>query len=326
MTLQNFGSPSQPNDLQSITVRAHSSVTIDLQWDQPFASIGGQGSADSLGMFAYNKANRLVAAATQSVVGGNPMQFLTLTDNFSVAQTYRLAIADTAGPVPGLFKYILYGNATVSDPNAGVGSGTVIGHEMVAGANTVGAVAYSATPAFGAPTPGIEGFSSVGPGELLYDSHGNRLSTPTFLNKVDLLAPDGSATSVFDPFYGTSAAAPGAAAVAALMLQANPALTPAQITAMLKLSAIPGAGAAVASGAGLVQADVAVRLALAAKPGSHAFHDLVQTSRAHGLAYASRFANDGHVEHARLAASLASERYHVEFAVLAASHHHAPFG
>jgi len=326
-TLQNFGSVSQPNDLQAVTVQAHSSATLDLQWAQPFASIGGKGSADTLGVYAYNAGNALVGAATQNTVGGNPVQMLTLTDNSSVAQTYRVAIADLAGPAPSQFKYIIYGNATINDPNAGVGSGTVIGHEMVTGANTVGAVPYFATPAFGSKTPGIESFSSVGPGELLYDSHGNPLSTPTFLNKVDFLAPDGSSTSVFQPFYGTSAAAPDAAAIASLMLQANHALTPAQITEMLKQSAIPAAGGAVGSGAGLVQADVAVRLALAARAASHAIHDLVRTAANGGVAHADRSASHG--QHGGSATSLTVAAWlphHAEFAVSTSSQHAGTFG
>jgi subtilisin family serine protease len=69
-------------------------------------------------------------------------------------------------------------------------------------------------------------------------------------------------TSVFAPFYGTSAAAPCAAAVAALMLQADPELTPGQVTQLLEQSAEPTTGPAMSGGAGLIQAPAAVQLAL----------------------------------------------------------------
>ena len=67
---------------------------------------------------------------------------------------------------------------------------------------------------------------------------------------------------MFAPFYGTSAAAPDAAGVAALVLQADPWLTPAQLTSVLEQTAAPAAGGSPASGAGLLQADAAVQMAL----------------------------------------------------------------
>ena len=57
----------------------------------------------------------------------------------------------------------------------------------------------------------------------------------------------------FAPFYGTSAAAPVAAASAALLLQLQPDLTPAQISADLAASAV-GQGGGANVGAGLIQA------------------------------------------------------------------------
>src|SRR3954465_9268126 len=64
-------------------------------------------------------------------------------------------------------------------------------------------------------------------------------------------------------FFGTSAAAPHAAAIAALLKSANPALTPAQIRTLLTATAIdigvPGADRD--SGAGIVMADAVLRAA-----------------------------------------------------------------
>jgi hypothetical protein len=58
--------------------------------------------------------------------------------------------------------------------------------------------------------------------------------------KPDLVAFDGVTTAVpgFNPFYGTSAAAPDTAAVAALMLAKNSCRTPAQIQRALVASAV----------------------------------------------------------------------------------------
>src|SRR5208282_2286426 len=64
-------------------------------------------------------------------------------------------------------------------------------------------------------------------------------------------------------FYGTSAAAASLAGVAALILSANPDLTPAEVEQIMEETALPMANSAV-SGAGLVAVDTAVAAAEAA--------------------------------------------------------------
>jgi Ca2+-binding RTX toxin-like protein len=271
VTAQNFGNhiPYTP-----LWVPAGTSITIDLQWDQPFATIGsGHSSQSSLSMFLYDQYGDLVASATSDDVGGNPVQLLDFTNYSSSGGYYYLSIVDATGPAPGTMKFIVYGDGAYLYAGGGSGSGDVIGHEMDPNANTVGAVYWGDTPRVGVNPPTSEYFSSYGPGEYLFDANGNRLSTPETLDKVNFEAPDGSATSVFDPFYGTSAAAPNAAAVAALMLQIQPTLTPADITTILEETAVPAEGttdtpsgiqnapSAAQTGAGLIQANQAVAVA-----------------------------------------------------------------
>jgi subtilisin family serine protease len=263
---ENFGTSSAPVTMQSLTIAKGANTTLDLQWDQPFASVSpAHASANSLAMVLYDSNNHVVAYALTNDVGHDPDQILQFT-NTTGGTGFKLAIFSNGGSVlPGQFKYIVYGQGTtINDPNAGKGSGTIIGHEEVAAANTVGAVAYSATNRFGGSNT-VESFSSVGQGQFLYDANGNRLATPVTPGGVDFLATDGAATSVFNPFYGTSAAAPDAAAVAALMLQANKSLAPSQVTAILDSSAIKAVGPANSTGAGLIQAPTAVNLALNTK-------------------------------------------------------------
>jgi serine protease len=88
--------------------------------------------------------------------------------------------------------------------------------------------------------------------------------------KPEIVATDGVNTTFFfddsygddgiDDFFGTSAAAPHAAAVAALLRQAEPGATPAQLGAALQSSAIDmrTAGFDHDSGYGLIQADAAL--------------------------------------------------------------------
>ena len=121
-------------------------------------------------------------------------------------------------------------------------------------------------------TESVESFSSDGPRRLFFQPDGTPITPDDFsatgglvLQKPDLAAADGvsTATPPFNPFYGTSAAAPHAAAIAALMLQAwgDPAtVTLAELRTAMTESALdielPGVDRD--SGAGIVMAARAV--------------------------------------------------------------------
>jgi subtilisin family serine protease len=107
---------------------------------------------------------------------------------------------------------------------------------------------------------------------------GDRLPQPEIRQKPDIVAPDGTNTTffgrdiagdldAFPNFFGTSAAAPHASAVAALLKQVDPGLTPGQVYILLQESTIdmddprtPGfdVGFDLATGFGLIQADEAL--------------------------------------------------------------------
>ncbi len=254
--VQNFGTAAAPQPWLPVTIPPGGEGLFDLQWNQPLGA-----AAASLGFALYDAAGTLVAGATQDQVGGNPDQVIDYV-NAGPGSAFRLVVYANGGIVPpGLFKIIAYGTGSIASPLAGQGSGSVIGHQMVPGANTVGAMAWSAAPRFGgSDVP--ESFSSVGSGLYLRDGAGAPLAQPQSTQKVDFLAPDGSITSTLAPFYGTSAAAANAAGVAALVLSADPALTPAQLTQVLEVTAAPANGPTLATGAGLLQADAAVQMAL----------------------------------------------------------------
>lgn len=265
VTAENFGGGSI---LESFTHTATFNLAIDLQWETPFRSVGnggpnGTGAQDSLALYVYNSSNALIASRTANVVGGDPVQYLTISN--LAAGSYKVAVVLNGGAAPGVFRYEFVENNvddTISDPKANTGGGNLIGHAELADVNTVGAVAVNQTPSQGVSTPVVEPYSSTGPGQFLLDGNGRVLATPVTTGKVDFTAPDGSSTSVtgFAPFYGTSAAAPVAAASAALLLQLQPGLTPAQISADLAASAVDqGGGANV--GAGLIQATGALAVA-----------------------------------------------------------------
>ena len=127
------------------------------------------------------------------------------------------------------------------------------------------AMAVAAAPFYEQTTP--ESFTSDGPALIYFNANGTRLASPVTRAKPDIMSIDGTDNTIlgnddfdtgFPNFFGTSAATPHAAAVAALMLQANPSLTPAQLYAQMKATATPVSAPANVAGAGLVDAYRAV--------------------------------------------------------------------
>jgi hypothetical protein len=277
--------------LQTITIPGSLATTIELQWNAAWPAPGGSAS-DPIVMALYTAGGSLVKTSSQvfdTTSGYGPLPEIQLSIPVTQAATqYELAIYQTGTAAVSQFKYVLFGtpgtavvgSATVADgstvsaqdpggviddPAAGQGTGDVHGQELVPGANTVGAAYWATSPAFGVSPDWTEYFSSLGPGTLLFDQNGDPLTPPQSGGKVDFVAPDGIQTSIpgFQAFFGTSAAAPDAAAVAALMLQANPSLTTSQVTSLLQQSALNMDLPAADQGAGLIQAPEAVELAQA---------------------------------------------------------------
>jgi subtilase family protein len=143
-------------------------------------------------------------------------------------------------------RYIIPGNGA---PNLGPAeyfdylTPSIHGHSMAQGCN--GVAAYSV---FRPSIP--EAFTSPGPATIYFDKNNNRFPTPRIRQQPRVAAADGANTSFFvadtnrdgdlNPnFFGTSAAAPHAAAIAALVLQVHGgpgSVTPKQMTTVLQRS------------------------------------------------------------------------------------------
>lgn len=268
---------------QTIYVPRGQSFTLSFQWDQPFnsfaSSAGSGGSASDIDIYVLDANGTLQTAgyaagsrSWENNLGADPLELFAFT-NTTGSDYLQLVIANYDGPDPGLMRYVAFGSFTAVEYGGG---GTVYGHAAAAGAQAVGAAWYGDTPAYGTSPPEIEYFSSAGTSTILFDAAGNRLASPQVRATPDITAPDGTNTTFFGAdvdgdgapnFFGTSAAAPHAAAVAALMLQLNPALSVTEIYDVLKATAIdmddpftPGfdTGWDAGTGYGLIQADAAL--------------------------------------------------------------------
>ncbi|MDT8439184.1 MAG: S8 family serine peptidase [Wenzhouxiangellaceae bacterium] len=259
---------------QRIEVGAGATLLLTLQWDQPYFSVSGApGSASDLDIFLSEQDGKLLALSQDFNVGNDPVEFLVWTNPLSNPMVVNVSIELFDGPPPGLIKYGIWSNG-VEILDFDTNSSTIFGHPNAAGAMAVGAAAYFNTPAFGQDPPLLNFFSSAGPTPLLFDESGKRIEV--VLQKPEIVCIDGVNTTFFfgsnDPesdgfpnFFGTSAAAPHAAAIAALLLEAEPTLTNLGVYSALQASAIdmdeeqPGVDDD--TGYGLCQADAALSIA-----------------------------------------------------------------
>jgi hypothetical protein len=154
-------------------------------------------------------------------------------------------------------------------------SGATFGHNAAGSAVTVAATPAQAT-IFTDGNQSPEYYSSDGPRKIFYYPNGTPITPGNFLfgtdggttlSKVDLTTADcgQSAVAGFNPFCGTSAAAPTAAAIAALVMSANSSLDSAEVLDAMKTTALaPHAGFNSRTvGAGIAMANLSVDSVLA---------------------------------------------------------------
>ncbi len=228
----------------------------------------------------------------QIVIVGNPANAASNTAQQTVNIVVGLASNANGTPVPGRLLVAVEDGGLGSTIDASFWSGgpTIQGHPGAAGAAAVGAAFYFQTPQCLTSPAKLETYSSAGGAPILFDTTGARLSTPIVRQKPDFVGPDGgndtflgfTLASVNYPgssngllnttisacqnvpgypnFFGTSAATPHAAGIAALMLQANAAVTPTQVYSSLRNTALPMSSASpnFGSGYGFIQADTAL--------------------------------------------------------------------
>jgi len=266
-TRHDFDSGAGIDGLQSVTIQGGTQVIIVLQWDDPNYSVSGSpGARTDMDIIMYSSnGKQALAGGIDSNIGHDPVEIFALTNYSGISKTYQIGLEHVAGPPPSKIKYVYFGNMTVNE--YATHSGTSYGHPMAAGARAVGAARYEDTPEFGTSPPELEYFSSAGGIEILFDTAGNAVSD--LRQKPEIVAPDGGNNTFFGAdyesdgypnFFGTSAAAPHAAGVAALLKNYDPALSPDAVYTALQSTAIDMgvAGFDFDTGYGLIQADLAL--------------------------------------------------------------------
>ena len=251
-----------------MTVRTGADAALlVLQWDDPFDT---GGVTTNYNLLVFNESGSYlgtISGRDNNFATSQPIEFSDLNPE----TTYQLVIslASTSPPIARHLRMISFAGADVSGDYLRDDTFVLHGHAAAANANAVAAYVYNnvpyevsdynsgkANPPPGPYEPAIEGFNSRGGSIPFYfNAQGQRLASPETRQKPDFAAADGVDTSFFpaDPesdfdnngypnFFGTSAAAPNAAAFAALLLEAAggpSSLTPAQVRAILQQSTFP---------------------------------------------------------------------------------------
>jgi subtilisin family serine protease len=245
-----------------------SSMTINLQWDEPWNA-----DFDKFAIDVYG--NETYAFTCEAPTNSIPFNECEVNNKGTASALIGIEIRRTSGFGSPRLKYIVSGTEPFSilehstesaaiNPDAASATGSV----------TVAAVCWSnivtncGSAAAGLATP--EAYSSRGPAVRTRDVVGNTLPAPEVRQKPNVAGADSVSTSVpgFQPFSGTSAATPDVAGVAALALSANPALSVDQLYALLTnpanaldCTSAPGVPD-LDCGSGLIQADRVVAAAI----------------------------------------------------------------
>ena len=174
-------------------------------------------------LFFFN-GNFIGASAEQNRFSNRPVEFIGLP-----VATLQVVIARANTPpannrnVADRIRYVAFGGVTPLEHFRYHGPVTY-GHNSANGA--MGVAAYAAFAPY-VPEP----YTSSGPSTIYFDKNSRRLRHPEIRQKPDVAAMDGANNTFFGDdapedddtqpnFFGTSAAAPHAAAIAALVLDA----------------------------------------------------------------------------------------------------------
>ncbi|WP_328458300.1 S8 family serine peptidase [Amycolatopsis sp. NBC_00438] len=275
----NFAGAAGNQIYEPVSDASSAGVPVTLHWSDPLGA-----SSNDYDLYLLNSAGAVVDFS-QDVQDGTQDPFEILQTPAFGGTGLRLAVVKFSGAgrylslsaLRGRFKDSADGLKAYNTP------GVTVGHSAARDAFSVAATPAAA--AFGRPlepgdpanpagpfpgsfssTSKAERFSSDGPRRVFYEADGTPITPGNVSstggevrNKPEITAADGVQTSVtgFSPFFGTSAAAPHAGAIAALVLSGNPGLPPSEVREALINTAvdIETPGRDNVTGSGVILAD-----------------------------------------------------------------------
>ena len=240
------------------------SGVVILQWSDPWGT-----ACNDYDVYVTNSAGTVLKGAsigTQDCSAGSfPVEEL---DYNGASANDRIYVVLFSGSPRAL--HVNGWTSTLSIATTGNTTGHNAGKNTISMAATYfGSAHLGVVPFTGMANP-VEPFSADGPRKIFFNPDGSSITPGNYLFatnggqtllKPDITAADGVFTKTpgFLPFFGTSASSPHAAGIAALVVQARPSYTPAQVKKAMTATALDnmavgpdingGYGVAMASGA-----------------------------------------------------------------------------
>ena len=306
--LHDFG-----DGITSNQMTADAPQLITLFWSDPLGA-----STNDYDLYVLDSELTTILAGSNDIQNGIQDPFEAIITNNTDDTGNQIVIVNYLGNAAPRFLHLNTNRGRLAINT----DGQIKGHAAAVDAFGVAAVNVAAAGGAsftGGPVNPVENFSSDGPRRVFYFPDGTPI-TPGNLSstggsvrqKPDITAADGVATATpgFNPFFGTSAAAPHAAAIAGLLLDAKPDITPAEIRTALTSTAldIENPGTDRDSGAGIIMADSALQAVIPADPGYlqfsttafsvdengiHAIITLIRTGGSYGAVSVDYATSDG---------------------------------
>lgn len=237
-----FASDTPYNAIEKPAEGTQSEV-VYLFWNDPWL-----GRTNNYDLYVADSTGKIFAEGTARGLPDQSIDLQYYTAHKKLLVGDRIIVVKETGSADRVLRVDVTPRVTLK-----IGThGRTKGHNASGAANAfgVGAIQVKKPPVPFAPADGVVAkFTSDGPRRIYFDENGAELTKDdlgadggVLLNKPDFIAASGVHTTVpvpgLDFFSGTSAAAPHAAAIAALLLSRFKTITPSQMRDVLTKSAL----------------------------------------------------------------------------------------